>query len=284
MILSCNTVLFRKYSLEKALETIRSVGFEYFETQAMSPFCPHVNVLEDDPVRFAEKAVDSGMKGVTALWMSNGRIIAEEESVESGIKTLNWCKAAGIPVMHTGDGMKPEGMSDEEAFSILRDRLLKIIAAAEEARVVVALEPHGTFSLSGVGLQRILTISQSPYFGVNYDAANIFRSFYIENIHGDTFKRGENNDMNRSSREDEVEVLRSILPRVKFYHAKDIKDGVCQALGEGGVNNEDCIALLRESGYEGVVSLETDGSNTYEREVEIARKSIGYLQKLLDPA
>jgi len=273
-------VLFRKYSLNEALAAIREVGFEYFETQAMRPFCPHVDVERDDPVRFAEKAASFGMKGVTAIWMAHGRIIMENESVDSAIRTLSWCRAAGIPVMHTGDGMKPEGMDDEYAFAILRERLLKIIEAAEKNRVTVAIEPHGTFSLTGAGLKRILAISDSPYFGVNYDAANIHRSFFIENIQGDTFRRGERDDLTVTGGEDEVEVLKAILPRVKFYHAKDIKGGVCRALGEGNVKNIPCLKLLRQTGYDGAVSLETDGSGTKAEEMEIARKSIVYLQNL----
>jgi sugar phosphate isomerase/epimerase len=279
MILSCNTVLFRKYPLEEALEAVREAGFEYIETQAMIPFCPHVNVDTDDPVRFSEKVASFGIKGVLALWMANGRIIAEAESVEKGLRTLEWCKAAGIPNMHTGDGMKPEGMDDEEAFRILRERLLRMIEGAEKNGVTIDIEPHGTFSLSGRGLKRILSISGSPRFGVNYDAANIYRAFFIENIQGDTFKRGSNAGTGEGQGDDEVEVLRDILPRVKFYHAKDIKNGVCQALGEGNVKNDECIKLLKEAGYKGAVSLETDGSNTKEIEIGMAKKSIEYLRK-----
>jgi sugar phosphate isomerase/epimerase len=279
MILSCNTVLFRKYSFEEALEAIREIGFEYVETQAMIPFCPHVNVDVDDPVLFARKAASFGMKGVTALWMANGRIIAEEESVDKGIRTLEWCKAAGIPNMHTGDGIKPEGMPDEDAFAVLKDRLLRLIEAAEKARVILDIEPHGTFSLSLKGLKRILSISDSPWFGINYDAANIYRAFFIENIQGNTFRRGSNTGTGEGQGDDEAETLKEIVHRVKFYHAKDIKDGVCQALGEGNVKNDECLSVLKDAGYKGAVSLETDGNNEKEIEINMARKSIEYLRK-----
>ena len=49
MKLGCGTVLFRKFDLERSLEAIRNIGFEYFETQAVGPWCPHVDVDKDDP-------------------------------------------------------------------------------------------------------------------------------------------------------------------------------------------------------------------------------------------
>jgi sugar phosphate isomerase/epimerase len=282
MILSCNTVLFRKYPLDEALVSVREAGFEYIETQAMYPFCPHVDVDKDDPVRFAEKTASFGIKGIVALWMANGRVIAEEESVAKAIQTLEWCKAAGIAIMHTGDGMKPDEMDDDEAFSILKDRLLCMIEAAEKNKVTVDIEPHGTFSLSGKGLKRILSISNSPFFGINYDAANIYRAFFIENIQGSTFKRGSNEGITEGQGDDEVEVLRDILSRVKCYHAKDIKNGICQVLGEGNVRNDECIKILKDGGYKGAVSLETDGSNSKETELAMAKKSIEYLRQRIN--
>jgi sugar phosphate isomerase/epimerase len=34
----CGTVLFREYELERSLDAIRNIGFEYFETQAGDNF------------------------------------------------------------------------------------------------------------------------------------------------------------------------------------------------------------------------------------------------------
>jgi sugar phosphate isomerase/epimerase len=282
MILSCNTVLFRQYPLEEALTAVREVGFEYIETQAMKPLCPHADVANDDPVRWSEKVAASGIKKTLALWMAHGNIIAEPKSVDMGIRSLEWCKAAGIGIMHTGDGLKPEGMDDETAFSILKDRLLCMIEAAEKNEVILDIEPHGTFSLTAEGLRRILSISGSPYFGINYDAANIYRAFFIESVEGSAPRRGSRDGVGEGQGDDELEVLRAILSRVTFYHAKDIKNGVCMPLGEGNVKNEACIRLLKEAGYTGAVSLETDGSNTKEVEIEMAKKGIEYLRRCIN--
>ncbi|MDR1534505.1 MAG: sugar phosphate isomerase/epimerase [Planctomycetota bacterium] len=280
MKIACVSVLFRKYPFPKCLDILSGLGYEYVETEAMSPFCPHVNVDLDDPVQFAELVKGSGIRQVTALWMAHGRIIAEPASVETAVRSLEWCAAAGIPILNTGDGMKPDGMSDADAFSLLRDRLFPMIEAAERIGVILALEPHGTFSLTGEGLRRIAGISNSPFFGINYDAANIFRSTYVENVQGSSFSYGKTT-AEGAKREDELEVLEKIADRVVNYHAKDVKEGECCALGDGSVKNDACIGLLKQRGYDQVLSVETDGNLPLEEETEIARRGLQTLRRYL---
>lgn len=68
MKIGCGTVVFRKYELRRALDAIRKAGYEYFETQAINPWCPHVDIDRDDPVKLAELAREFGFKGITALF------------------------------------------------------------------------------------------------------------------------------------------------------------------------------------------------------------------------
>jgi sugar phosphate isomerase/epimerase len=274
MIISCGTVLFRKHSLDRALDAIRRAGFEYFETQAIHPYCPHVDIDRDDPVRFASRAKELGFKGVTALWMPHGRLIADDESESSAVKSLYWCEAAGIKTLHVGDGMKDDKMDDETAFAILKARLERIVEVAEKTKTQVAIEPHGTFSLTAKGLKRILSIDRR--IGVNYDPANIFRSSFIENIDG--FFR----ESRLAEREDEVDVVREIADRIVFFHAKDIRDGQTCALGEGNVKVKECLEILHGRGYDGVVSLETNGESDFKTEFEIAKKGYGFLRQTID--
>ncbi|HBP38236.1 MAG TPA: hypothetical protein DD640_05760, partial [Clostridiales bacterium] len=72
MEIGCSTVIFRRYELERALEAIRKIGFDYVETQGVGPWCPHVDIEKSDPVRFLDLARHYGFKGVSALWMPNG--------------------------------------------------------------------------------------------------------------------------------------------------------------------------------------------------------------------
>jgi sugar phosphate isomerase/epimerase len=273
MKLACGTVLFRQHPIEKALEAIREAGYEYVETQAVGPWCPHVEIGKTDPIKFADLVRSYGFKGITAIWMPCGTIISNEKSVEMGIRTLEWAHAADIGVVNTGDGFKPEGIDTEEAYKIYEDRMTKIVNAAEKNKTIIAIEPHGTFSLTGDGLVRLMSLTDSKWLGINYDACNIHRAGYIESK-GDTFSK-----VTLENKENETEVLKRIVSRVVHVHAKDIRDGKCVPLGEGTVNVSGCIEILKKSGYDGAISLETEGDEDFETSFNLAKKGLSYLRK-----
>jgi len=275
MKIGCGTVNFRKYSLKEALRIIKKAGYEYVEPQATAPWCPHINVDKDRPKEFKRMLENFGFRGATALWSTHGAIIPDRKSVEYGKKCIIWAAEAGIPVVNTGDGFKPEEMSEEDAFKILQERILEILEVAERYKVCLAIEPHGTFSLSAAGLKKIMSISNSKYLGINYDTANIHRASYVET------KDGVYSWKLIGERQDEVEVLKAIAKRVVHVHIKDIKGKSCVALGKGEVNLKGCIKVLKENGYDGVLSLETEGEYDIKEAEKLIRRSYRYLVKVL---
>ena len=109
MKLGCGTVLFRKFELERSLEAIRNVGFEYFETQAVGPWCPHVDVEKDDPENLVRLKNKFGFREITGLWSLNGNIIANDRAVESGIRSIEWAAAGRHPRAPYGRRQEAEG-------------------------------------------------------------------------------------------------------------------------------------------------------------------------------
>lgn len=276
MKIGCGSVLFREYELERSLEAIRKIGFEYFETQAVGPWCPHVDVEKDDPETLVRLKNKFGFKEITGLWALNGNIIANPKSVDSVTRTIEFAAAAGIPIVHMGDGSKPKEMDDEEAYRVLEDKMAKILEAARKNGVKVALEPHGTFSLTKAGLQRLLTLGSPDVLGVNFDACNIFRASYVESGNNKSgWAIGE-------GKENEVEVMEGVADRIIHCHAKDINsERRCVSVGSGIVNVKGCIELLKKIGYEGVVSVETEGGGTFEEIVQLATESYNYLNSVI---
>lgn len=276
MKIGCGTVTFRRYSLEEALARIRRAGYEYVEPQATAPFCPHVDVDRDDPRAFKELIDGYGFKGATALWSTHGAIIPDGKSVEYAKKCLRWAKEAGIPVVNIGDGFKPQGMGEDEAWGVLKERLLDILNVAEECQVYLAIEPHGTFSLTARGLKRIISISDSPWLAINYDTANVHRAAYVEST------GGRFDWKSTSVTEDEVDVLRQVIDRVVHIHIKDVRGKDCVALGTGEVNIVGCLKILKEHGYGGVLSVETEGEFSLEDGEKLIRDSRQFLLKTLE--
>ena len=223
------------------------------ETQATGPWCPHVDATKDDPEKFKQCVKKFGFKGVTGLWSLNGAIIANPKSVEGITQTLRWAAAAGIPVVHAGDGRKPKDMSDEDALKLLRDRLAQILEVAGQCRVHLAIEPHGTFSLTAEGLKKIMAQSDSKWLGINYDTANVHRVTYADT------KSGGYSWAPFGQRQYEVAVLSAIVDRVVHVHVKDVVGAKCVVLGQGNVNLKGCLDVLKQHHYTGVLSLETEG-------------------------
>lgn len=276
MKLGCGTVLFRNFDLERSLDAIRNIGFEYFETQAVGPWCPHVNVEKDDPERLVKLKEKFGFKAITGLWSLNGNILANPNSVASGVRSIEWAAAAGIPIVHMGDGHKPEGMTEEDAYKVLGEKMQILLEAAKKNNVSVAIEPHGTFSLTAKGLKRIMELGDPAHLGINYDGCNVFRAGYVESGNGVSGWQGNEQGAN------EVDVLSGIVDRVVHCHAKDIDAaGNCVAVGQGLVNVKGCVELLKKSGYQGVVSVETEGGDDFDQVVDLATKSYQYLSKLI---
>jgi sugar phosphate isomerase/epimerase len=274
MKFGCGTVVFRTLPLEEAMRRIRRAGFEYCETQAVGPWCPHVTLGKDDPEKFAALVKGFGFKGVTGLWSSHGAIIPDPQSVEGVCETIRWAKAAGIPVVHAGDGHKPDEMPEPDALKLLGERLAKILEVAEANQVTLAIEPHGTFSLTAEGLRQIMGLSPSKCLRINYDTANVHKANYAKDIPGaytwNLYGR----------RRGEVETLKAIADHVVHVHVKDVKRGNCVALGQGEVDFKGCFDVLKAQGYTGVLSLETEGDQDADTAQRLADESYKFLTSL----
>ena len=275
MKIACGTVTFRQYPLREALRRIKSVGYEYVEPQATPPFCPHIDVDYDDPFEFRALLRDMGFKGATALWATHGALLVEDRCVEYAKKCLHWASAAGLPGINLGDGFKPQGMSDEDAIKRIQDRLGEILETADQCQAYVALEPHGTFSMNAEGLLKLMSLSPSPWLGINYDTANVHRAAWVE-THGGNYLWKTTGIKN-----DEKAVLQAVAHRVVHVHLKDLEGEDCVALGQGEVDVKGCLEVLRDAGYRGPLSLETEGEFSLEEGEKLIRESREYLLKTL---
>jgi sugar phosphate isomerase/epimerase len=271
MKLGCGSVNFRTIPVKDAFERMRRAGYEYCEIQAIDGWCPHANVWKDDPLKFRQMAADFGFKGVTGLWSPNGAIIPDAKSVEGLSQAIRWAKEAGIPAVFAGDGHKPDTMSDGDAVKLLADRLAAILEVADKCGVTLAIEPHGTYSLTAEGLKKIMGLSKSKHLGINYDTANVCRATYVETV------AGAYGWTPFGKRQDEVATLKAVVDRVVHVHVKDIVGAKCVALGDGNVNLRGCIAVLKQHGYSGVLSLETEGEGGPDATQQLIEKSRKFL-------
>ncbi|HSB04657.1 MAG TPA: sugar phosphate isomerase/epimerase family protein [Thermodesulfobacteriota bacterium] len=267
MKIGCNTVDFRKHPFEKALQWICEAGYEYVEVEANLSWCDHADPYRDDPVQFKEKIASFGFKGISGLG-SHRELITDDQGAKDLEHALLWAKAAEIPVVLTGEGRLPEGMSEEEGLKILKGRLERLTAVAEKNRVYLAMEPHGSISLKPGGLPKILSLVKSPWLGVNFDTANPHRGTYVG-----TTRKGFEWKLAEKSQANEVVVLTPVAHLVRHVHIKDVIGKEAVALGKGKVDLMECLKILKKNGFEGVLSYETEGNQSEEEAKEMIAES-----------
>lgn len=184
-------------------------------------------------------------------------------------QAIRFAAEIGCPIVDTTDGaFKTEGYSDEEVFRIACENYKQCLSWAEDYGVVLDVETHGPYTTNPEFLERLYKYFDSEYLRFNFDTGNT----YI-------------------SGKDPLEYLKRFRKYVAHCHIKDVSPGLAAAMrGEetgigcsevpvgGGVNAENikkCIAYLKQSGWEGVVSIECYGAD------ENIRQSIEFLRPLV---
>jgi hypothetical protein len=142
----------------------------------------------------------------------------------------------------------------------------QIIEVAEAHQIVVNIEPHGYFTTKPDMMARMLDFCNSKYLRLNRDTGN-------------TFIAGQ----------DPVAFLKRFLDRVSHVHIKDVSPSLAAvrgqqtgiavsqcAIGEGvnADNIRSCLAILRDHGYTGTLSMECEGQGG-----PMIEKSLAWLRK-----
>ncbi len=249
------------FSFEKSLKWAQDNGVHYIECGLIDGvswihglgYQPHV-ALYEDPILLRKKMDGYGVRfsQVDAAYPLSGKD-GPVRGVPYVLKSIQWAHLIGCDCVDTTDGMEaPEGLSDEEGMEMMKRSYEQIIEVAEAHQINVNIEPHGHFTTKPDMMGRMLDFCDSEYLGLNMDTGN-------------TFIAGT----------DPIAFLERFFDRVKHVHVKDVSESLAEAvkgnqtgiaishcaLGEG-VNADNivrCLEILRDKGYEGVLSMECEG-------------------------
>lgn len=267
------------FSFEKCLKWAKANGVHYIECGVIDGvswahglgYYPHV-ALYEDPVLLRRKMESYGVRfsQIDAAYPLSGKD-GPVRGVGYVIRAIQWAAQIGCRCVDTTDGLEaPEGLTDAEALDLMRRSYQQIIEVAEAHGIVVNIEPHGYFTTNPDFMSRMLDFCASPHLRMNMDTGN-------------TFIAGR----------DPVAFLQRFVDRVSHVHIKDVSESLAAAtrgkqtgiavshcaLGEG-VNAENirkCLAILREHGYQGVLSIECEGQGG-----PMIERSLAWLRKTLD--
>jgi sugar phosphate isomerase/epimerase len=265
-------------SFEACLEWAQKHGVHYIECGLIDGvswihglgYQPHV-ALYEDPVLLKQKMASHGVRfsQVDAAFPLSGK-----EGPVRGVayvqKSIAWASLAGCPCVDTTDGLhQPKGLNDPAALDLMKFCYEQIIEVAEAHKITVNVEPHGYFTTRPEMMDKMLAFCQSAYLRMNMDTGN-------------TFIAGQ----------DPVAFLRRFLPKVSHVHVKDVSESLAAAvrghqtgiavsqcaIGDGvnAGNIKQCLAMLRDNAYTGVLSMECEGQGG-----PMIEKSLAWVRKTL---
>ena len=184
-------------------------------------------------------------------------------------QAIRFAAEIGCPIVDTTDGARKNvDYSDEVTFRITCANYKQCLEWAKDYGIILNVETHGPYTNDGDFLERLFTHFDSENLRFNFDTGNSF-------ISGN----------------DPLEYLTRFRKYLSHVHVKDVSAELAEAargaetgiacsavpIG-GGVNAENirkCVEYLRETNWDGVMSLECHGSD------ENIRKSVAYLRGLL---
>jgi sugar phosphate isomerase/epimerase len=214
---------------------------------------PHI-ALWEDPIELRRKMEGFGLElsqldAAFPLSIPEGATLG----VEYVLHSIRWAKNAGCPCIDTTDNRdRPEGMSDLEVLAHMKRIYELIVPVAERYGIIINVEPHGYYTTKPEFMSEILSFCDSPNLMLNFDTGN-------------TFIAGQ----------DPVAFLKTFKERVAHVHIKDVSPSLAAssrgeltgiavshcAIGEGvnADNIQECLKILKQNGYAGVMSLECEG-------------------------
>jgi len=266
------------WSFEQCLEWAKKNDVHYIECGTIDGvswihglgYQPHV-ALWEDPVLLRRKMDEydvrfSQLDAAFPLSRPEGATLG----VEYILHTIRWAKLAGCPrVDTTDDRFRPEGMTDREAMDHMRRIYRQVLAVAEAYEITINIEPHGYYTTKPEFMSEMLSFADSPYLRMNMDTGN-------------TFIAGQ----------DPVSFLERFAGDVDHVHVKDVSESLAAArgdltgiavshcaIGEGAnaANIIRCLEILRDTGYDGILSIECEGAGG-----PLIEKSLAWLLRILN--
>jgi inosose dehydratase len=215
---------------------------------------PHV-ALYEDPLLLRRKMERFGVRfsQLDAAFPLSGKD-GPLYGVPYVLKSIPWASHAGCQRIATTDGLhKPDGLDDDEALELMKRSYGQILEVAEAYRITINIEVHGYFTTNPAFLTRMLDFCVSPYLRLNLDTGNSF-------IAG----------------QDPVAFCARFQEKISHVHVKDVSESLAAAVrGEqAGIAVSQCaigdgvnagnirrvLAMLRDRGFAGTLSMECEGA------------------------
>ena len=175
-----------------------------------------------------KRAADAG---IAFCCVSSSGVVAKG-NVDHVREHCELARDLDCPMVRVFGGNLPENVPHAEAVAHAAETLRSFGNAAQSVGVILVLETHDAFS-TGASVAELLEATDHPAVFALWDLHHPYR-------------QGESPE----------ETYRFLAGKIRHVHVKDSKDGKYTLMGDGDIPLNEMLALLRNGGYDGPISVE----------------------------
>jgi sugar phosphate isomerase/epimerase len=246
-----SSITFQDYPLEQAMTTMAELGFTRVEMWQRHLHRCRTPQLRQNFVEYAA-ALGVSMAGLNVVGESYFRPFGTEEEWQGTLKGLcndvDYALSLGALDVLVWEGVKPEGMSEDDCCRLLLPRLIRLfrdaISYASPEGVRFLVEPHPfTVGMSDKFLIALCDALPQESFGVTFDFCH--------------YGVGRPRDY--------VDAAKALGKRIRHIHFSDSDMQTSElhfAAGEGQMDIDALLNAFKEMEYSGTLTVDLYGNPT----------------------
>ena len=230
------------------LALARELGYDGIEPRAVAN---HAHGVETDATAeqrqtFKQQAEESGIAiGCIATSCMYADPAKAEANVETTLDFIDLAADVGCPSLRVFGGKMGEGLRRDDAIELVAKSLASVADHAEERGVAICMETHDDWC-DPEHVAEVMERVNKPSIAVNWDIMHPVRTGH-------------------ATMEESHATLQGWVKHVHFHDGMD-EDGklVLVPIGEGIIDHQIAVKLLKADGFEGFLSGEWIGWEPYE--------------------
>ena len=172
-------------SFEAGVQIASDLGYKYIEPMVHTGWelLSEVNYfhsysMENDNLLMKEICDKYGVK--VASLSAHSPLMKPEAAIPRLTRAIELADACGARFVNSDEMIKPEWMNDDFAHEVMKYTLLRASQVAARHKVMICIEPHGTYTKTAKGLLKIVNLVKSPgYTSIGIPATPISQGWKI---------------------------------------------------------------------------------------------------------
>lgn len=275
-------------SFRVGAELALEMGYNFVElgmsVAAGEPPCADLGPCSLDEARFIAEDVRSSGVDVSAIQCHTSFIAKDADEVERNVdltkRAIDYAAEMRVPLVHTVSGPPRDDVEPDDAWASLVRAYGEILEHASDVPVQVGIEPVFVYVVGNLETTRLLFEKLGrDDLCINFDPSHFP---YHRESPLPFLKEFADRIVHAHAKDARVEPLTGDEPAPHSWDMGQGEQFSFAAPGQGVLDWDAILAALRESGFDGVLSLEL--GHGIEDEEQAARDNVTFFRKLLGQA